>query len=118
MSHRATIEVNCLIGIAPYANLTKRLDISFLPFVGMRIAFKMKKIGSGEENTYRALAMGCRDSTGIIMVESVTYYPEGSAAGEVLRILAEPIAEETESAIAAYVKLMQAFYGFEVEILA
>jgi hypothetical protein len=117
MSYRAAIEVSCLLDTTPYANLTKRLEVPFLPVVGLYIGFKMRKVGSGEERTYDALVRGCTDSTGIIMVESVFYYPEGNAAGDVLRILAEPIAEHTEAAIAAYVKLMQMFYGFELETL-
>jgi hypothetical protein len=117
MSYRAAIEVSCLLGDAPYANLTRRLELPFLPAVGLYMGFKMKKVSSGEERTYKVLATGCSDSTGIIMVGSVFYYPEGSPAGDVLRIVAEPVAERTEAAIAAYVKLMQTFYGFEVEAL-
>jgi len=118
MIYKATVEISCLLGTAPYANLTKQFQIPFLPTVGLRIAFAMKKIDVDEQRTYKALATGCADSTGIIFVESVTYYPEGNANGDVLRILADPIAEQHEAGIAAYVKLMQLFYGFTVELVA
>jgi len=117
MGYAAAVEVTCLLDNAPYANLTKRLEVPFLPFVGMYMGFKMKKIGSSEEKMYRALATACSNSTGIIRVESVFCYPGGNAAGDVLRLLAEPIPEQYEAAVAAYVKLMQTFYGFEVELL-
>ncbi len=117
MSYKVRVEINCLLGNSPYAELTKRLEVPFVPSVGLQIAFKMRAIGPGEEKKYEALATGCTNSTGVVFVESVVYYPEGSATGDMLRVLADPIREEEESAIAAYVKLMQLFYGFEVETL-
>jgi hypothetical protein len=117
MSYTAALEVTCLLGNAPYANLTKRLEIPFLPFVGLYMGFKMREIRSSEEKTYRALATGCSNSTGIVRVESVFYYPGGNGAGDVLRLLGEPIPEQDEASVAACVKLMQTFYGFEVELL-
>jgi hypothetical protein len=117
MTYKATVEISCFLGNAPYAELTKRLEMPFLPSVGLHIGFKMKKTSSVEEKTYKALATGCKNSTGVIIVESVVYYPEGNAIGDVLRVLADPITEKEEAAIAAYVKLMQMFYDFEVELL-
>jgi hypothetical protein len=117
MTYKATVEISCLLGIVPYAQLTKRMQVPFLPPVGLQLSFKMREIRSAEEKTYRALATGCTNSTGVVIVESVIYFPEGSARGDSLSVLAEPIAEKEEAAIAAYVKLMQMFYGFEMELV-
>lgn len=117
MTYKARVEISCFLGDALYAELTKRLELPFVPFVGLHIAFKLKKIGSGEEQVYKALATGCANSTGVVIVDSIVYYPEGSAKGDSLRVIGNPVAEKDEGAIAAYVKLMQMFYGFEAELL-
>ena len=119
MNLNATIDVPCFLGNALYARLTKMIDLPFFPYSGLSIAFKLRAIeGSEDGRKYDALARGSKNSTGIIVVEAVTYYPEGDAERRSLYIRALAAVEEVEPGIAAYVRLMRDYYAFKAELFA
>lgn len=102
-----------------YARLTKQINCPFLPIVGLNIAFKLRKLERGRDaDNYKTLVHGCSNSTGIVVVESVVYHPDGDADQLPLFINAVPAVEKSESEIAAYVRLMQDYYGFRAELFA
>jgi hypothetical protein len=100
-----------------YASLSKDLELPFVPFAGLRIA-SPSEIGEPKNarvQEFGVLSRGCSNSTGIVIVETVTFHLR-NADRESLLLTAIPVVEGTEGAIAAYVKLMRDFYGFKAQM--
>ena len=117
MTFSTTIDVPCFVGNELYCHLTKHVDIPFAPTNGLTIAFKLRAIqGEADTRNYRALVAACTNSTGMILVESVVYFPTGDADRKNFYVNGIPAVSESEPAITAYAKLMQDYYGFKLEL--
>lgn len=117
MTLSATIDVPCFLGKELYAHLTKDVEFPSLPPIGLNVAFKLKAIEQQHEaERYKALVKGCINSTGQVVIESLTYYPQGNSEGKKLYVSAIPATANEEAEIATYIRLMEEFYGFSVEL--
>jgi hypothetical protein len=117
MSYSATIDVTCFVGNELYAHLTKHVGLPFAPTNGLTIAFKLRPMQEEVDiRNYRALVGACNNSTGMIVIESVIYFPDGDAERKSFYVHGMPATGKSEAEIAAYAKLMQDYYGFTLEL--
>lgn len=113
----ALINIPCFLGDEKYASLEKEIEINFTPFPSLRIAFScfLENFNQVYREEYGNLLRTASNPTGIIVIETVAFYPKPNRSNHDFYIFSCPIRDVNKEKISAYVRWMKIFYGLTVD---
>lgn len=113
----ALIDVPCFLCDSKYANLEKIIEVNFTPFPSMRIAFScfLENMDQNYQDKYGKLLRTSSNPTGIVIVETVAFYPVPKRSKYDFCISAFSVRDSNKEKMSSYIELMKIFYGFTVD---